>query len=145
MYGNPNAKTPFPPLNETTPYLVRIDGRAWLSSLGLAAVMGQPHTAVAAAIESLDIGPLFRAENFRPSRTPSGARAPGLWISAQGFELLSLTFPRDRQAYWRATLREAFRAINAAGTVEIDAAAEPIQAPPPGRNWLSRLLGRVAA
>jgi hypothetical protein len=146
MYGNPNADRPFPALEATTPYIVRIGGRAWLSSLGLAAVMDKPHTALLAAIAGLDIGPRFRAEHFRSARTGKGVQARGLWISPQGFDLLSLTFPRDQGSYWRDVLREAFRIVGTAGAVEIPDPAQSAEATPPGRGpaWFRRLLGRAA-
>jgi hypothetical protein len=106
------AKPALPPLGAESPYIMISGGRAWLSTLGLAAVMGRPHSSLLAAIQHLDIDPKFRADHFRPARTTEGVRAPGLWISPRGFELLSLTWPDSERTYWRQTLAEAFRAVS---------------------------------
>jgi hypothetical protein len=142
MYGSPLAKPALPPLDATTPYIVMCGGRPWLSSIGLAAVMGHPHTALLSTIEALDIAPDFRADNFRASRHGNGVRAPGLWISPQGFDLLLLTFPRDKQSAWRAVLQQAFRHVESRGPVELAEPTAPVPTAPPGwgLDWFMGLF-----
>lgn len=139
------AKTAFPPLDESTPYIVSLQGRAWLNSLGLAAVQRRPHTEVVAAIEALPIGAAFWSEHFRVSRTVSGARAPGIWISRTGFDLLSLAFPREEQDYWRTVLSEAFEVAAHLDRVERDQDEFYDDLPTWLPAWARHLFGRLAA
>lgn len=136
MYGSPGLPRDFPPLNAQTPHIVLLNGRPWLSSIGLAQILGRPHTEVLAAITRMDLSPAFRAEHFRRSTVESGACGPGVWISRDGADLLRLTWRQEPVAAWQV-VDEAFRAVSR---------SSPPKAVPsvsPARAWLERLCARV--
>lgn len=111
-----------PIITAESPFLVKVDGKCYVSSYGLAQVMRRDHAGLIAAIAGLDLSPAFRAVNFRPAYLKSGGRVAGLWISETGFEVLALTFPNAERQHWKRVLLESFRVLAQGGLPLAEAA-----------------------
>lgn len=96
------------PIVDAAAHIMTIDGKPWLSSVALAEWMGWPNKNLLDRIYSLDVGAKFLAVNFRGCRTTDTTGL--IWISRDGFELLSRAFVGS--ATWHGLGRAAFAEFN---------------------------------
>lgn len=124
MYGTPNAAYPTPRAPLATPPMILHFGRPWLSSVGLADLLDQPHSAVFDRLLELTVSSDFWDMHF----ADLGGRAipTVIWMDADGFRAVAAGL--TGRGGWRDVIEAGFAALT------------PTPPPPePCGSWWHRL------